>query len=454
MNVSRYFGRFTPVLSAAAFFLAAGLMFFLKYGEPSLSLPLYFDAAESSNRLLFYINFYVPYILWVPAVYGCFFGKGFLIRVFCLLTGFAAAVIAGYVLEDILTIKLCLYSGFIIITASSFPFRTSLLLSLSSTAAFCLLLFHPRFFGAALGLLSFVRPETSHIILLSFYLSTLAFFSASLRLLVEKHRNAEETITHLNLVGTRMLLFNHRLQEYAKNFGEEAVRKDRLRFTSDLHDSCGYVFTNIIAMSDAAISCAPMDMGRLSETFHLIQSQAREGLKKTRETLHMIRELQEPSANAVEVVYQMKSLFEEVTGIKVEIETGNMKQDYGAAINSIIARIVQEAFTNSIRHGKASRIQIQFWEFPQSLTMVVTDNGVGAKEIVKGIGLAGMEERLASVGGSLSVSSSSGDGFRLKVEIPLAAAEQARLLYPAEAWPSAGTAPGAAAGEGVSDAEK
>jgi signal transduction histidine kinase len=451
MNVSRYFGRFTPVLSAAAFFLAAGLMFFLKYGDPSLSLPLYFDAAESSNRLLFYINFYVPYILWVPAVYGCFFGKGFLVRGFCLLTGFAAAMIAGYVLEDILTIKLCLYSGFIIIAASSFPFRTSLALSLFSAAAFCLLLFHPAFLGAALGLLSFVRPEVPQIILLACCLCVLAFFSASLRLLVEKHRNSEETIAHLNLVGTRMLLFNHRLQEYAKNFGEEAIRKDRLRFTSDLHDSCGYVFTNIIAMSDAAISCAPMDAGRLSETFHLIQSQAREGLKKTRETLHMIRELQAPSSNAVETVYQMKSIFEEVTGITVEIETGNMKRDYGTTVNSIIARIVQEAFTNSIRHGKASRIQIQFWEFPGSLSMTVTDNGTGARQIVKGIGLAGMEERLAAVGGSLSVSSSSGDGFCLKVEIPLTAAEQARPPYPAGAWPAAGT-PGETIREGAANA--
>jgi signal transduction histidine kinase len=428
MNVFRCFGRFLPVLSAAAFFLAAGLMFFLKYGDPSIGLRPYFDAVESLNRLLFHINFYVSSMLCVFALYGCFFGRGFFLRGFCLLAGFAAATIAGYVLEDVLTIKLCLYSAFIIIAASSFSFRKSLALSLFSAAAFCLLLFHPGFLGAALGMLAFVQPEPSHIILLACYLCALALFAASVRLLVEKHRNAEETIAHLNLVGRRMLLFNHRLQEYAKNFGEEAVRKDRLRFTSDLHDSCGYVFTNIIAMSDAAISCGPMDEGRLSETFHLIQSQAREGLKKTRETLHMIREIQDPSSNGVETVYQMKNIFEEVTGIKVEIETGNMKRDYGPAINSVIARIVQEAFTNSIRHGKASRVQIQFWEFPRSLTMTVTDNGIGAKQIVKGIGLAGMEERLAAVGGSLSVFSPSDGGFRLKVEIPLIAAEQP--LYP------------------------
>jgi hypothetical protein len=53
-----------------------------------------------------------------------------------------------------------------------------------------------------------------------------------------------------------------------------------------LHDSCGYVFTNIIAITDAAISCGRMQTRKMQDTFQLIQSQAREGLKRTRETLY------------------------------------------------------------------------------------------------------------------------------------------------------------------------
>jgi signal transduction histidine kinase len=98
---------------------------------------------------------------------------------------------------------------------------------------------------------------------------------------------------------------------------------------------------------------------------------------------------------------------------------GNMKNDYGPAVNKVISRIIQESFTNSIRHGRASRIQIQFWEFPHEFTMTVTDNGIGADNIVKGIGLAGMEERLEPVGGALVVSSPQEGGFRLRITIPL-----------------------------------
>jgi signal transduction histidine kinase len=115
----------------------------------------------------------------------------------------------------------------------------------------------------------------------------------------------------------------------------------------------------------------------------------------------------------------MKSIFQEVTGIRVDIESGNMKFDYGPIINTVLTRIVQEAFTNSIRHGQATRILIHFWEFPDSLTMTVTDNGKGIQQIVKGIGLAGMEERLATVKGTLETFSPEEGGFRLKVTIPL-----------------------------------
>jgi signal transduction histidine kinase len=135
----------------------------------------------------------------------------------------------------------------------------------------------------------------------------------------------------------------------------------------------------------------------------------------------MIRELQDPVSGSIDTVYQMKAIFEEVTGIKVDIESGNMKHDYGQGINMALTRIIQEAFTNSIRHGQATHIRIQFWDFPGYLSMTVADNGIGARHIVKGIGLAGMEERLASLGGTLSVSSPEDGGFRLRVVIPLGA---------------------------------
>jgi signal transduction histidine kinase len=133
----------------------------------------------------------------------------------------------------------------------------------------------------------------------------------------------------------------------------------------------------------------------------------------------MIRDIQAPGSGSIETIYEMKSIFEEVTGINVEIDTGNIKFDYGPEVNRSLIRIIQEGFTNSVRHGKASVISIRFWEFPDSLEMLLRDNGIGAPNIVKGIGIAGMEERLAALGGKLEVSSPEDGGFALKVTIPV-----------------------------------
>ncbi|MDR1148320.1 MAG: histidine kinase [Spirochaetaceae bacterium] len=243
---------------------------------------------------------------------------------------------------------------------------------------------------------------------------------AVLRFFMDQYKYKQETIDHLNFVGAKLLLFNHRLQELAKQRGEDAVKEDRLRFTRDLHDSCGYAFSNIILVSDAAVSQGEMETAHSQEVFHQIRNLAFRGLNDTRETLHLIRKIQEPYHESIETIYQLKKIFEEVAGIAVAVEWGNMKPDYGPAINKVISRIIQEAFTNSIRHGKASRILIQFWEFPREFSMTVTDNGIGAVNIVKGIGLAGMEERLESVGGTLALSSPLEGGFRLRIVIPLA----------------------------------
>jgi signal transduction histidine kinase len=322
------------------------------------------------------------------------------------------------VLSDFFTVNLCIYSAYIFITSSAFSPPQNCVVSGGALFAFVFFLYVPPFGLVADGL-SLSVPSTAHALVMIVFLAALGALGALVRFLSEQYIAGIVTIAHLSEAGTKMLLFNHRLQEYVRNSQDEAVKKDRLRFTRDLHDSSGYVFTNIIAITGAAISYPAEESGKTKDALLLIQSQAKEGLQRTRETLHLIRELEGPSEGSIQLIYQMKSIFEEVMGIRVDIESGNMRHDYGKTVNMVLVRIVQEAFTNSVRHGQATRILIHFWERNATLTMTVSDNGIGATHIVKGIGLAGMEERLERVGGTLKVSVPPEGGFRLLVVIPL-----------------------------------
>jgi signal transduction histidine kinase len=418
MDILRHFFKTIPAITVLVFMVIAGTVFGLKYGSLT-GIALFFDADENANRVVFFLNFYISATVCLLTMFGLLYGKKFLFKCLCLISGFASAIIAGYVLDDLLSINIYIYSSCVLTAAAAFSPPKNGIVAGSFILMFTIFLFHPPLMGLAQQGLPFTSYPVHEILLLALYLAFLAAAVVVIRYLAEKYSDSMAEAEHLNQVGTQMLLFNHRLQEYIKSYSEESIKKDRLRFTSELHDSCGYVFTNIIAITDAAISFPSMETQKMHDTFQLIQNQAREGLKKTRETLYMIRGIQENGSESIETIYEMKAIFEEVTGIKVEIETGNINWDYGSAVNKSLIRIIQEAFTNSVRHGKAKRIIIRFWEFSGRLEMLLRDNGIGSANIVRGIGLAGMEERLAALGGQLEVWSPDDGGFALKVTIPV-----------------------------------
>jgi signal transduction histidine kinase len=417
MEKQRLLQKGFPVVLVTVLLATALIAFIIKYNSPAVEIPRLLTTGDVENKLIFDLNFYISFILFCVSVYGCFFFCEQQLKYFFLIIGFAAVSLSVYILDDLFTINLLVYTTYIVTVLFCLSRPANIISAATAIFLFLVLESHPSFMGVVLIKNSQYRPSS----IISF-LALLVFISVETivtRELLEKNLIDRETIKHLEIVGKKMVLFNHRLQELAKLRGEDAVKQDRLRFTRDLHDSCGYAFTNIIMTSDAAVSQGRIDPSHSQEILQRIRTLASDGLNETRETLHLIRRIQEPYTKSIETVHQLKSIFEEVTGIKVDVEWGNMHNEYGPTVNKVIVRIIQEAFTNAIRHGMATYIVIQFWEFPEQLSMTVTDNGIGAAAIVKGIGLAGMEERLGTLGGNLAVSLPQGGGFRLRITIPI-----------------------------------
>jgi two-component system sensor histidine kinase DesK len=75
-----------------------------------------------------------------------------------------------------------------------------------------------------------------------------------------------------------------------------------------------------------------------------------------------------------------------------------------------------------VRHGKASYVRVNFWVEGEELRLTITDNGKGAFEVVKGIGITGMEERIGALGGTVRIGRAIEGGFSLTVQVPLNAA--------------------------------
>jgi signal transduction histidine kinase len=88
-----------------------------------------------------------------------------------------------------------------------------------------------------------------------------------------------------------------------------------------------------------------------------------------------------------------------------------------------LLRIGLEALTNALKHGRATRIDIDLNFTSESTRLIVSDNGQGlewAERATGGahFGLQGVRERVDKLGGALDISSAPGAGVRLAVTIP------------------------------------
>ena len=100
------------------------------------------------------------------------------------------------------------------------------------------------------------------------------------------------------------------------------------------------------------------------------------------------------------------------------VHFSNVPWHFGGEIDTVIYRIVQEGITNAIRHGNATEIAVHLSLDAGQIAVTINDNGSGAKEMIEGIGLTGIKERLRYVDGEVSVGNIRG-GFRLCARIPL-----------------------------------
>jgi signal transduction histidine kinase len=109
-------------------------------------------------------------------------------------------------------------------------------------------------------------------------------------------------------------------------------------------------------------------------------------------------------------------------GIRVDlVHEGMNDRQLSAETAAAAYRIVQEALTNVAKHAHATTSRVLFEQASNTMRISVTDDGVGFDQSgagTSGLGLVGIRDRVARLGGSVCVRSSPGKGTTLTVELP------------------------------------
>ena len=267
------------------------------------------------------------------------------------------------------------------------------------------------------------RPSAPDMAVLAFYPAVLAAVCCTLRYQIDRRVSQSEHNERLLDATLKLAESNMELQRYAALVEEHAKASERKRVGRDIHDSIGYTLTNVIMMMEAATDVAESRPEELRELIRSSRQQAAEGLREVRRALRELRSVEVPRSLGLAVVQRMAQAFARSTGIEVAVEFGNVPWSFGETIDDIVYRFVQEGMTNALRHGRATAVNVYFWQDAESLNLVVRDDGCGCDDVREGIGIAGMRERLEQVGGHLTFRSVVG-GFEIAASVPCAAPER------------------------------
>src|SRR5215210_2223326 len=198
----------------------------------------------------------------------------------------------------------------------------------------------------------------------------------------------------------------------------EAQELERRRLARELHDQAGQELTSVL-LGLRAIEEAKSDAER-AEALAAVREQVVETLHDVRRLAVELRPKALDDFGLVPALERLRDTFAEQTGMRVELES-QLRERLPSDVETALYRIVQEALTNIVKHAQASVVSIVLARSGGAVTAVVEDDGRGflPDEGGDGLGLIGMGERLALLGGKLKVESNPGSGTTIVAEVPL-----------------------------------
>jgi signal transduction histidine kinase len=267
--------------------------------------------------------------------------------------------------------------------------------------------------------------QTFTYLLVAGVMLTLVINSASItNRALEQNRERGQMISELAEANRRLeasMAENASLHDQLLAQAREAgVVEERQRLAGEIHDTLAQGLTGIIAQLQAAEHTRhrPDEWSR-----HLAQAQslARSSLTEARRSVQALRPEQLEHASLPEAIQGLAHTWTERSGITAQLDTTGTPVRAGLDTEATLFRVAQEALSNVAQHARASQVQLTLTYLDDTVLLDVADNGTGFDPATHtgGYGLTGMQQRLARVGGTLTIESTSGYGTTLNASVPL-----------------------------------
>jgi two-component system, NarL family, sensor histidine kinase UhpB len=202
----------------------------------------------------------------------------------------------------------------------------------------------------------------------------------------------------------------------------KAQEEERLRIARELHDETAQALASLLVRQRVAErSPDPESLHRTMADLRALTAEALEGVRR------MALELRPTMLDDLGLVAAVEAFarqFSHRTSIPVAVRVTRRPERLPPEVELVAFRVIQEALSNVARHSGATRAEVRLVAGPRVLSISVADDGHGFElesaldSRQRSLGLFGMRERAALVGGRLSLDSAPGRGTRVYLETP------------------------------------
>jgi signal transduction histidine kinase len=214
--------------------------------------------------------------------------------------------------------------------------------------------------------------------------------------------------------------------EDAERTRDETARRraveERLRIARELHDSLTHSISVIQVQAGVAVHLARKRGEDVPPALLAIQEAGADAGRELRETLGVLRSDEDGDGRGL---CQLDNLVARAraAGLPVTVTMTGAQRPLPPEVDQAAYRIVQEALTNVSRHAGDASASVHLRYTPETLSIQVDDDGNGlastsSRPPGRGLGLAGMRERVSELGGLLQAGPQDGGGFQVRAELP------------------------------------
>ena len=210
-----------------------------------------------------------------------------------------------------------------------------------------------------------------------------------------------------------------------------AAAAERARIAREMHDIVAHHLTVMTTLAEAAVAASASSPEKATDVMRSVAVTGRRALADTRRLLGVLRERDGTGAGSAEALQpvpdlsQLDALIEQVrsAGLDTALELHGQAPDVPAGVQLAVYRLVQEALTNTLKHGGAgARACVRLSFAPSELRVDVDDDGAGRAAPAAagaGSGLPGMRERIRAYGGDVQAGPRQPAGWAVTARLPL-----------------------------------